>query len=149
MALAQSEWIRIYSGATNYARWQSYYVGQTINSYTHLPFKTGGLIINQAGDQSSLNITLPATPEVVSIVDAAVDGGYLVRVELYQFDPDVAYSAPPSGQTLISAFTGEIIGGGEDRTTVTLELGSSLSPIGAQIPPLKYTTALVGEPCRL
>lgn len=149
MTLSQSEWIRIYSGATNYARWQSYYVGQTVNGYSHLPFKTGGITVNQAGDQSTLNVTLPATPEVAAIVNAAITGAYLVRIELYQFDSDAVYTAPPAGQILISSFTGEIIGGGEDRNTITLELGSSLSPIGAQIPPMKYTTALVGEPCRL
>jgi hypothetical protein len=150
MVLAQSQWVRVYAGATNHARWQSYYPGQTIDGYTHLPFTTDGVAVTQTGDQASMSLTLPATPSVVTLVETAIANNYLVDIKIYQFDPDaVFFTNPPSGHTLIASFVGEIIGGSENRTTITLEIGSSLSPVGVQIPPLKYTTALVGEPCRL
>ncbi len=43
----------------------------------------------------------------------------------------------------------ELVGAGGGFESITLELGSSLSPIGAQVPPRTFSTRLVGVPCRL
>jgi hypothetical protein len=56
---------------------------------------------------------------------------------------------PQSSQALIASFVGEIIGIGGSFTELTIELGSSLAPVGAQAPPRNFTSILIGAPLRL
>jgi len=42
-----------------------------------------------------------------------------------------------------------VVGGGGKLTNVRINLGSALSPVGAQFPPRKFTTAIMGKGCRL
>jgi hypothetical protein len=74
-----------------------------------------------------------------------------VQLETYEFDVlDLnATTTPLPDQTLVAAFTGEVVGASGDMTTITMELGSSLAPVGAQVPPRLFTTRLIGVPAKL
>ena len=68
---------------------------------------------------------------------------------MYEFDTLDGNNAPQAGQELIASYVGEVVGAGGPFESISLELGSSLSPVGAQVPPRKYTSRLIGVPVKL
>lgn len=144
----RSTWLRIYSGATTYQRWQNYYLSQTVSSHAYLPFEVGALAIGANGDQAGLTLTLPATAEVIDAIEAAIVGLRLVEVTVYSFEDPTISNTTPAGQTLLSTFLGEVTDCSATLTSLSVSLGTSLAPIGAQIPRLRFTPELVGYPFR-
>lgn len=154
MARAQSQYLRIYDAAgTTYQRWQSYYANTTItwegSPWQFVPFVADGFTEGISGDESNITVQAPAIINVVSAFEAAILLGRLVELSTYQFDPLFGNDAPQAGQTLIARYAGQVAGGGGGLTSLTLQLGSAISPIGAQIPPRKFTTAIMGKGARL
>lgn len=141
---ALAQFLEITSGSTRIVAYQNYWPGQTVNGYTHYPFQTGGIVADSNGGQTSFSVTLPATKEAVTLLENAIASNYLGRIQIYQFDPP-ANNTLPATRTLVAQFDGEVIAGSATQTEVTLTLGSSLDPVGAQVPPRKYTSTLVGE----
>lgn len=152
MARALSQYLRIYSGATTYKRWQSYYVGSTVTwssqSWTYHPFEADGLVQGQVGNDR-LTLTVPATVEAVSSFEAALGDGRLVELSLYEFDTNLGNETPQAAQVLVASYLGEVAAVEGDFTELQVDLGSSLAPVGSQVPPRKYTNILIGNPCRL
>lgn len=148
MPIGIAEFVRIYSGGTTYQRWQNFYIGQTINSYTHLPFETDGVRISDSGNDTSISITMAATTEAVAAINAAIENGYFVEMLTYQV-PDPTGDNLPGNAVLLGTYTGEALEASSDFMTITMEVGISLSAVGAQVPWLRYTPAMVGTPCRL
>lgn len=150
---AQSQYLRIYSGATTYLRWQSYYVGQTVtwesNSWSYFPFVANGLIGGSVGNDADVSITVPATAAAVSAFESALNENRLIELRVYEFDSRLSQVIPQSGQLLIGSFVGEVVGVSGSFSVLEVSLGSSLAPIGAQAPPRKYTSQLIGAPIRL
>ena len=154
MARAEAQYMRIFDSAgITYFRWQSYYVGSDVTwagqSWEYHPFTAAGLASGQAGGGSSLDVSITATPAAVQAIEAALANVRLVEIQQYSFDPTAGNDAPQAGQTLVSSFVGEVVGAGGSFNQINFQLGSILSPIGAQVPPRKYTTVLIGAPCRL
>ena len=73
----------------------------------------------------------------------------VLLIFVFEFDSRNENAAPTGVQTTIINFLGEVIGLGGTFTALTVDLGSSLAPIGSQAPPRKFTTFLVGAPIRL
>lgn len=150
---AQSQYLRIFNESTTFYRWQNYYVGQTITldsvSWSYNPFDCNGLTSGTTGGDSLLSVTVPATNLAVTAFEQALNNNYLCEIKMYQFYSDLNQLAPQLSQILIGVFVGEVIGIGGSFIELEIKLGSSLSPVGAQVPPRKYTGALVGAPIRL
>jgi len=153
MARGQSQFLRIFSGSTTYQRWQSYYVNTSVTwesaSWSYQPFDADGITAGEVQSESSISITLPATTNALEVVLQALDEARLAELRLYEFDTNLGNSAPQAGQTLIASYLGEIVGVQGSFTSITMELGSSLSPVGAQVPPRTFSTRLIGSPCKL
>ncbi len=153
MARGQSQYLRIFSGSTTYQRWQSYYVNTSVTwegqSWSYQPFEADGITAGEVQSESSLSVRLPATTNVMDVVLQALDDARLAELRLYEFDTLAGNSVPQSGQTLIASYIGEVVGVTGSFTQIAMELGSSLAPVGAQIPPRKFSTQLVGAPCKL
>lgn len=141
---ALAQFLEIKNGSTRVAAYQNYWPGQTVNGYTHFPFTTEGIVADSTGGQANFSVVLPATHEAVTLLEAGIANNYLGRIQIYQFDPP-ANNTLPSVRTLVAQFDGEFIAGQTTQTAVTLTLGSSLDPVGAQVPPRKFTSTLVGE----
>jgi hypothetical protein len=142
------EYVRIYSGDVDKAKWQSYFHGQIVDGYDFLPFTSGGLVISATGVASSASLTFPLRLDVRNVLRAAAVSGWLVEVRIRRF-PIVNATANNSidaVQTTLATFLGEITGGEEDDTTINISLGNALSPLNILTPPRRYTTALVGTP---
>lgn len=150
---AQSQYLRIFDTSTTHVRWQSYYVNQTVTldsaSWAFMPFAINGITETGAAGGQDLSIEIPATNSVVSQVDSAINLGRFVEIKIYEFNSIDGQSAPQSTQTLIAEFTGQIQSISGNFTRLELQLGSALAPVGAQVPPRKYNSYLIGAPLRI
>lgn len=146
--------LRIYDSNTTYWAVQNYYQGEAITqdgvSYQYLDFSMGDIVVDRSADYNSLTITLPAITTAVLTVEQGIASGYLADLTIYRFTAEAGPTSPPVGQTTLLEFIGEVVGGGSNfDTTIDLEIGSALAPLGSQVPPRLFTSALVGTPCRL
>ena len=153
MARAQAQYLRIFSGSTTYQRWQSYYVNTSVTwdsaAWSYQPFDADGITAGEVQSESSISVRLPATTNVMEVVLQALDDARLAELQLYEFDTILGNSTPQAGQTLIASYLGEVVGVQGSFTEIEMELGSSLAPVGAQVPPRTYSTRLIGAPCKL
>ena len=153
MARAQAQYLRIFSGSITYQRWQSYYVNSSVsygsNVWAYQPFDADGITAGEVQSESSITVRLPATTNAIEVALQALDGARLAELQLYEFDTLLGNATPQAGQTLIASYLGEVVGVSGGFTSIEMELGSSLAPIGAQVPPRKFTTKLTGSPCKL
>ena len=149
----QAQYLRIYTGGTDKQLWQSYYVNSTISlsskSFSYFPFTADGLMSSSASGGNTVSITCPATTTAISALTEALNNQYLVELKVYEFDSRLSNSVPQSGQSLIVNFLGVITSIGGSFETLNINLGSSISPVGASCPPRKFTTDLIGNPIRL
>jgi len=153
MARGQSQYLRIFDEAGTYQRWQNYYGNANVimggEVWSFIAFDADGFTVGQTGDEGGISVTLPGTAMVMDLVAESLFAGRLAELSMYEFDTLLGDNEPQADQVLIASYVGEIVSAGGPLKSVKLELGSSLSPIGAQIPPRKFTSKLVGTPCRL
>ena len=153
MGRAQSQYLRIFDSSTTYARWQTYYVNQTVTldgaSWEYAPFSASGIVESGASGGKSVSISVPATNSVVNAFNLALSFGRFCELKIYEFDNRLDQTAPQAGQVLIAAYTAEVVNVSGTFTRLDVELGSSLSPVGAQVPPRKFTSYLIGAPLRI
>ena len=147
--IAQAQFLRIYTPAgSTLHRWQSYFNSSNVSlgggDWIPQPFESSGITAGQTGDEGGVTLTLPAIPRVVDAVFAAIAGQHLWELTIYQFTPGNF-----TERTVAATFTGSIVNSSSTITALTLELGSALEPVGAQIPPRTMTTRLIGKGCRL
>lgn len=149
----QAARLALSDGATTFARWQSYWIDQLVSwsgqTWEYEPFSWEGLLSGQSSvDQ--ITITVPATPSNRAMIERALAGVWLATLQVYQLadDGSTVDSGPPAGAILVGSATGEVIGASGGLTSITMRLGSALSPVGAQFPPRSASTALIGVPCR-
>lgn len=134
--------------STVVARYQSYWPGLTVDSHTFYPFNPTAIVSNATGGQQSLSIDLAISGEIVSVIEAGLGNGYFIELNFYQFTPTTDGS-PPTAKTLFASYIGELISASQDETTLSIQVGSSLDPVEAQVPPRKFTTTLIGEPPKI
>lgn len=154
MARAQSQYLRLFDAAgVTYQRWQSYYPGGNVTydgaSWFYVPFTCNGISAGVVSGEANLSITAIATAIVVAAFQQAITVGHLCTVSFYEFDSDAGNDLPQATQTLLAAVTGQVVGGSASATAITIQLGSALAPVGAQVPPRTATTALIGVGCQL
>lgn len=153
MGRAQAQYLRIFDTSTTYVRWQGYYVNQTVTldaaSWEYMPFSASGIVESGASGGKSVSITVPATNSVVEAFNLALSYGRFCELKIYEFDSRLDQTGPQAGQNLIAAYTAEVVNVSGTFTRLDIELGSSLSPVGAQVPPRKFTSYLIGAPLRI
>lgn len=150
---AQASYFRVYSGATTYVRWQSYYVNKSVTlsgaSYEYFPFECSGVSETSAFGAQSMTVTMPATERARDVLQDALYSERLCEVKVYEFNGILGQDVPVSSQVLIVDFVGKIRKMSGSFTSIEIEIGIPLSPVGSQIPPRNYTSALVGSPMRI
>lgn len=154
MSRAQAQYLKITNaGGTVLHRWQSYYSYRTVTwasqQWDYVAFSADGFTAGVSGDESSLSISAPATARVASTLEAAISAGHFVEVSIYEFDATVNNLSPQASQQLVAQVAAQIVGGSGSITRLTIQLGSALSPVGSQFPPRTFTTAIMGQGCRL
>ena len=153
MARGQAQYLRIFDNGGTYQRWQNYYLNSTVTydtaTWAFQPFDVDGFTTGQTGDEGGVSVTLPATAFIIDTVEDALRNARLCELQTFEFDTLDGNDAPQESQQLIASYIGEVVGAGGPFESVSLELGSSLSPVGAQVPPRKFTSRLIGVPVKL
>lgn len=148
---AQSQFLRIYtSGGSDHHLWQNFYVNQSVTvsskSYRFFPFFWDGIGESSAIGEQTVQLTLPATSLAISAFEAAFSSKHLCELQTYEFDSRLGVSSPQSSQTVIGSFLGYISKMSSSLTELSVELGSTIAPVGAQIPSRTASNRLVGVP---
>ena len=148
MASANAMFLRAYIGGQDIYKFQNYDVDATVDGYEFAPFQTSNIELSTTGDQGSLTVEFPYTQSFRTKVEIIALYSLLVEVQLYNFEP-LEDGSMNTIRVLISTYQGQAMSGSLAPPTLCIELGSVLSPVGAQIPPLLATTALIGDPCKV
>lgn len=171
MARAQAQTVRIYEpgqlqNAQPLAYHQSYWQTKSVlidgAAASFQPFSTGVIVSTNTGDNQTLGVTFPATSYWVRQVEEATVSRRIFEVSIYELNgldaeilerndsgPEVYFEPTQIVMNLLSRFFGEIVDASSNRVELSVNLGSSLSPVGAQVPPRKFVSSLVGTPLRL
>ena len=150
----QAQYLRIYaSGGADYQLWQNFYVNQNVTvsskTYSFFPFACNGITETSALGGGSIQVEFPATSVAVNAFEGASKSKYLCDLSVFEFDTRLGVAQPQSGQVLIARFLGYVSRLSGSFTALTVELGSTLAPIGAQIPPRTATNSSVGVPIQI
>ena len=150
----QAQYLRVYiSGGADQQLWENFYVNTnvTLSSkvYTYFPFEWSGVEESSALSGQTVSLKMPATSLAINCFETAFKQQQLCLVSTYEFDTRLGVNVPQSSQTLIAEFLGYVASMGGTFTELTVELGSTLAPIGAQIPSRTATNGLVGVPIQL
>tara|TARA_B100000035_G_scaffold297620_1_gene290559 strand:- start:4252 stop:4719 length:468 start_codon:yes stop_codon:yes gene_type:complete len=150
----QAQYLRVYtSGGADHKLWQNFYVNSDITlsskTYNYFPFEWSGVGESSALSGQTVSLKMPATSLAINCFETAFKQQHLCLVSAYEFDTRLGVVSPQSGQTLIAEFLGYVASMNGSFTELTVELGSTLAPIGAQIPSRTATNGLVGVPIQL
>lgn len=132
------------------AAYQSHWYGRVViggRAYDWLPFEGSGIFQGHVSGEGSTSVELPRTRAnwELCVRAMASAGRWLAQLELWEFPAAGAESLPPGNMERIGITRGQIVKASNDPIqTIKLELGSSLSPVGAMIPPRTATTRLIG-----
>ena len=149
---AQSQFLRLYtSGGSDHHLWQNFYVNQSVTvsskTYRFFPFVWSGIAESSAIGEQTVTLSLPATSLAVSAFQSAFSSRHLCELQTYEFDSRLGgLNAPPTGQTLIASFLGYVSKMSGSLTELSVELGSTIAPVGAQIPSRTASNRLIGVP---
>jgi hypothetical protein len=154
MTVHHPAFLQLFQGSDTFLAVQNYYLTGSVLAdgveYQFLDFSASGMTSSTNADSSTTQVTLPALTTVILQTEQALAQGWLARLRIYRFEADAGPTSPPSGQTTMVDIIGEVTGAASPSDAImTLEIGSALAPIGAQIPPRRFTSALVGVPARL
>tara|TARA_R110001592_G_scaffold261190_2_gene525999 strand:- start:5280 stop:5747 length:468 start_codon:yes stop_codon:yes gene_type:complete len=147
----QAQYLRIYeSGGNDKQLWQNFYVNTSITlsskSYKYFPFSCDRISETSVLGGQSISVEFPATSLAVNAFQSALKLRYLCEVSVYEFDTRRGLVTPQAAQVLIASFLGYVAAMDGSFSSLRVELGSALAPVGAQIPPRTATNALIGVP---
>lgn len=128
-------------------QYQNYWPA-TVNGYGFSPFVAGAITSNVSGGQQSFTVEFGLQPALEQLVEDSAANEYVYDCELKEFTP-TADGSPPATLTTFARFVGHVLAASKTDRSLTVEIGSSLDPVKAQVPPRKFTTALTGEPPQL
>ena len=151
---AQSQFLRIFtSGGSDHHLWQNFYVNTSVTvsskTYRYFPFNWLGTGESSAFGEQTIELSMPATSLAVSAFEAAFSSKHLCQLQTYEFDARLGVSTPQAGQTEIGSFLGFVSRMSSNFAELTVELGSTIAPVGAQIPSRTASNRLVGVPIQL
>lgn len=146
------QFMRVFDEEATYQRWQNTY-NQAVtwegSQWLYQPFAADGITAGDVSSESSLVVDIPCTRLVNAALKRAMRRTQLIEIKLYEFEIEPGQALIPDSMRLIALYVGEAVGLRGSFTTLQVELGSTLAPVGVQVPPRTYTTYLVGVPCQL
>jgi hypothetical protein len=153
METIQTQYLKVFDEDDTYHRWQNSYINQAVmwdgEEWQYQPFSADGITSGDVASESSLVISIPANATVNAAMQRALRRTQLILIEQYEFEIEPGQELIPLSQRLIASYLGEVVGVRASLTWMEVELGSTLAPVGVQIPPRTYTSTLVGVPCQL
>lgn len=124
---------------------QNFYIKQTVTfesiPHTFMPFGFSGVTINRTGDGTSANLVFPNNELSRNWADVAIKDRWLVTVDVVIVDPDDSGAVTQK----VHSYTGQVSGGRWDQAALTMNLGTILDAVGADVPRRNLTQGLVGN----
>ena len=136
-ATALAIFVRLYTASGNRARWQNYYVGQTVDGHEFMSFTSLPMVTTTSSDENSIGLVLPPLPAVLRTVESAMNEQWLAEVQMYE--------VLGTARTLVASSFGVVTSAAFDPGSITLEMGMALDALTAQVPGRRFTTALIGN----
>jgi len=134
------------------ARWQSFWIDARVTwesqAWDYQPMDWSGITSGSSGNEQA-GLILPRLPSLQAIMRQALAGPWIATLRVYQFDESLDAGSPQAEQVLVGSVIGQVISASATATAITLAIGSALSPVGAQFPPVAATDDLIGVPCVL
>ena len=116
--------------------YQNFFIGKNIthygSEYQFAPFGFSGVTVNRTGDGLEAALVFPVNKVSLSWGIKAIENP----------DPDTGLSAT---NTIVHTYTGQVLGGQWDNTSLNLELGSILDAVGTDVPRRALTNRIVGN----
>lgn len=135
------------TGSFTYARWQSRWIEQAVtwnNSlWLYQRMAITGIMSGQTvGSQAQLQIPLTlATHELAKTIEYPPG---VIRLEEYHLNDSLSLAAPQANQVKVAETIGQVVQTARTTSTLTITIGSALSPAGASFVPRRATTRLIG-----
>ena len=144
METAIAALLMFYKGTTVFARWQNFWVNETINQTQFVNFDVSEVMMNRSADEGGVTLTIPATDAHLQLIDTAIANEHLCQIQIVEMPANGATFDPMSA-TLIAQFVGEVMAMQTDLTQIEVEIGTAMDAISGDIPGRKITTSLVGR----
>jgi len=129
--------------------YQNFFIGKEIThnnlKYQFVPFGFSGVTVNRTGDGLEATLAFPVSKVSLSWGINAVESTWIMEVDVLIIenpDPDTGLSAT---NTVVHTYTGQVLGGQWDNTSLNLELGSVLDAVGTDVPRRALTNRIVGN----
>ena len=130
-------------------RYQNFFIKKQLThggaDYSFIPFSFSGVTVNRTGDGMGTTLVFPVNEISKGWGVKAIESSYLMEVEVLiieNSDPDTGLTAT---HTTVHTYTGQVIGGQWDNTSLNLELGSILDAVGTDVPRRSLTQRMVGN----
>ncbi len=130
-------------------RFQNFFIGKNIthsgSKYQFAPFGFSGVTVNRTGDGLEATIVFPVNDVSLGWGIDAIENTWIMEVDVLiieNSDPDTGLSAT---NTIVHTYTGQVLGGQWDNTSLNLELGSVLDAVGTDVPRRALTNRIVGN----
>ncbi len=129
--------------------YQNFFIGKNITygevEYQFVPFGFSGVTVNRTGDGLEASLVFPVNKVSLSWGIKAIERTWVMAVDVLIIedpDPDTGLSAT---NTIVHTYTGQVLGGQWDNTSLNLELGSVLDAVGTDVPRRALTNRIVGN----
>ena len=122
------------------SRFQNFFIKESINGFTFVPFGFSGITVNRKGDNVDALLLFPNNPISRGWTTSAIEEGWLAKIEVRLLDPDNR-----SKSELMHSYIGQVSEGGWDDTGVNLTLNTILDAVQARVPARRLTKNLVGN----
>jgi len=141
MEIAYGHFLELISpaGSTAY-RWQNFFIKESVDGYSFVPFNFSGITINRQGDNVDATLLFPNNEISRQWALTAVTESWLAKVQINIFDPDNR-----SQRTMLHSYVGQISSGAWDDTTINIRLNTVIDAVGGEVPTRRLTKNLVGN----
>jgi hypothetical protein len=125
-------------------QFQNYWVNEDVSyggtTYGYMPFAFSGSAFTKSGDNQPATLAFPNNTLSRGWASTAIKERWVATIRIMLLDPD-----NKSSGTMISQYTGQVVSGGWDSTTLKLNMASVFDAVGADVPRKKLTQQLVGH----
>lgn len=140
MEFAVGNYLTFTSKAGAIYNWQNFFINETVNGYSFVPFGFSGITINRQGDNVDATLVFPNNQLSRNWSVEALRDGWLAEVKVMLLNP-----TNRSQQEQLHTYVGKTSGGGWDETTLSLKLNTVLDAVGAEVPKRRLRQRLVGQ----
>ena len=137
---------RIYEAGVTVAEYQNFFIEKNVVqnglTYRFLPFGFSGVTVNRSGDGLESTVVLPNNALSKSWAVRAINNNYVAEVDVLLINRELE---PNASHNIVHTYTGQIVGGNWDETSLNLSLSSVLDAVGTDVPRRSLTKDLVGN----